>query len=320
MSLAADALQPFIIKGLFALCGRVDHVYLADVITSQYRTGYDLDFDDSAQRIKLDFRDGEYIAAAVGGDACRLASAAFVTLPSIQLELQERNSIAWSMVKLYYSAFYAGNALLRLLGQSCSYLDSTHVNRLRQLSAAAGNIPTFAINAGLYHCVLTPAQTGISFTQARGSLGGTHEAFWKIFMDYIRSINEQVLSGFLIPRDAHSMFIKLSAFEAILDSARHSSWLSSVRNEIQYRHGAGVWPPLKIKKQDRERLPGLAAQWLRDPMDIELDFAIRGKLEGFVVACAFTVAFCRATLARISERASVGAKSFARHPLAMHER
>ena len=82
----------------------------------------------------------------------------------------------------------------------------------------------------------------------------------------------------------------------------------------QIRGSLVVWPPLKKKKADRERLPGLAAQWLKDPMDVELDFASVGKLEAFVVACAFTVALCRAALIRISERASVDARSFARHP------
>ena len=59
---------------------------------------------------------------------------------------------------------------------------------------------------------------------------------------------------------------------------------------------------------------------MKDPMDVELDFAVAGKLEAFVVACAFTVALCRTALTRISERASVGARSFARHPLAIVER
>lgn len=319
MSLAADALQPFVMRGLFSLSGRTEHSHLADVITASGRAGYDLDFDDAQQRINLDFRDADYVAAAIGGDACRLASAAFVSFSNVPNELQERSSVAWGIVKLYYSAFYAGNGLLRLLGQSCSYLDTSHISRLRQVSVAIGNIPAFTINSGMYHFVLTQHQTGFSAIQARGSVGGAHEAFWKIFAVFVRSLTEQVMLGYLTPRDARDVFLKLSEFQniLILNGSPSSSWLSTIRNDVQYRQEFGVWPPLKIRKRNRETLARLAAQWLRDPMDIDLGLASGSQLEAFVVACAFTVSLCRTLFARIAERSSAGGRSFARHPLVM---
>jgi len=44
MSLAADALQPHIVRGLISLSGRAPLTRLADVITDAPRAGYDLDF------------------------------------------------------------------------------------------------------------------------------------------------------------------------------------------------------------------------------------------------------------------------------------
>src|SRR2546430_1636214 len=105
MSVAADALQPFIVRGLFALSGRAVHSNVADLITASRQSGFDLDFSDTDQQIKVDFRDADYLAAAMGGDACRLASAAFVTLRTISEEIAERDRIAWSLIKLYYAAF-----------------------------------------------------------------------------------------------------------------------------------------------------------------------------------------------------------------------
>jgi hypothetical protein len=318
MSLAADALQPFILRGLLTLSGRIPHSSLADLITNS-RSGFDLDFSDAERQIKVDFRDADYLAAAVGGDVCRLATAAFVTLGKISEEIAERDKIAWSLIKLYYASFYAGHALLRLLGHSCSYLDSSHVTRLRQIATAIGNIPAFSINVGVYYGVLTVAQTGIDLVAQGGTTGGAHEVFWKIYSAYVRSITEQVLIGYLTPLDAKAVFRQLAAFEQILVGSHSGGWLSSVRNNIQYRHTNGVWPPLRLRKSERDRLPRLAAQWSRDPMDIDIAFVRPGNLDAFIIACAFAVSLCRATLSRIAERSSAGRKSFACDPLAIIE-
>ena len=284
-----------------------------------WQSGFDLDFSDVEQQIRIDFRDADYLAAAVGGDACRFASAAFVTLSKINEEIAQRDSIAWSLIKLYYAAFYSGHAPLRLLGHSCSYLGAMHVARLRQIASASGNTPGFQMNDGLYYGVLTPGQTGMGFVLKSGATGGTHEIFWRVFIEYIRSITEQVLLGHLVPQDAKAVFRHLAAFEQILAGSRSSNWLSTFRNDVQYSHANGVWPPLKISKKERERLPRLAVQWSRDPMDVEVAFVTTGQLDAFIVACAFIVALCRAILSRVAERSSVGGKSFARHPLAIAE-
>jgi hypothetical protein len=316
MSLAADALQPFILRGLFKLPGRTPHSNLVDLITNS-RNGFDLDFSDAKRQIKVDFRDADYLAAAVGGDVCRLATATFVTLGKISEEIAEPDKIAWSLIKLYYAAFYAGHALLRLLGHSCSYLDSSHVVRLRQIATAIGNVPEFSINIGIYYGILTPAQTGIDFVAQGGPTGGSHEIFWKIYSAYIRSITEQVLLGHLTPQDTKAVFRQFAAFDQILVGTRPGGWLSSVRNNIQYRHANGVWPPLKLRKTERDRLPRLAAQCSRDPMDVDISFVRADNLDAFIIACAFAVSLCRATLSRIVERSAAGRKSFACDPLAI---
>jgi hypothetical protein len=89
------------------------------------------------------------------------------------------------------------------------------------------------------------------------------------------------------------------------------SWLSIMRNEVQYRHKFGVWFPCEIKKHDREGLGTLANQWNRDPMEVDIGGVHFGALGEFVVACAFIVSLCRALWMRVAERSARAARSIA---------
>jgi hypothetical protein len=162
---------------------------------------------------------------------------------------------------------------------------------------------------------MNPGQTGISLTQAHGRVGGAHETFWEIFDAFLSETTEDVLVVHLSERDATTVFAKLQSLRNIYQRGAGASWLSAIRNDIQYKQAFGVWDPASVNRTDRSRLSRLAAQWLRDPMDVDIEVPPCGDLGAFIAASAFTAALCRALLRRISERSSVGAQSFALHPL-----
>jgi hypothetical protein len=315
MSVVVDALQPIIVRGLFSLRGRALVANLPDVITTVRKAGFDLDFVDS-EDVRVDFRDRALVAEAIGGDASRFAVAAFVSLSCLP-ELANVNGFAWELIKLYYAAFYAGHCILRLVGQSCSNLDGTHIDRLQELAAAIDPAQPFPLSRGLHHCVLHASQTGFSIKKARIPSGGDPAAFWKIFSTFLAAHDESVLHGHLAPSDARYVFLKLSALRAILSS--HGSiggnWLSRVRNDLQYRHGFNAWPPSSMKQSKRDLFSRLAVQWKNDPMGIELDYPPGNDLGQFVSACAFLVSLCRVLWERLSSLSTQGAHYFANRPL-----
>jgi hypothetical protein len=288
-----------------------------DVIVDGPKAGYDLDFDAAASSIKIDFREATFLGAAIGGDAIRFASAAFISARGGAAALGDANTLSWGLLQLYYSAFYAGHAVLRLLGRSCSYLEASHVGQIRRLAAALGNTPPFAIGGGLYSCTLNSAQTGLEFTQARGRVGGAHEAFWEIFNLFLSEATEDVLKNRIAPTDARNVFLKLQGLRRILARGAGASWLSAVRNEIQYRHARGVWAPTTVNRSSRGVLHRIADQWLRDPMAIEMDVPAGAELGAFVTACTFIVGLCRVVLERVADASTAGANSFARPALAL---
>jgi len=310
MSLMDDALQPFAVGGLFALDGKRGDENLADLLVG--RLGYDLNFDALSRSFSADFRDPNIVVAAIGGDASRFASAALQTISMVERDVVDKDTFAWGIVKLYYSAFYAGHALIRLLGASCTYLDRSHISRVTALGAALGKMPGFRIETGLYHCHVNATSSGFVYERARGSVGGAHESFWEIFRQRIRDLMQAVLAGPLDRTDADAVFGKLRSFDDILSTrgATAHGALSELRNNVQYRHSLGAWFPVAVSKAQRAKLSRIASQWQRDPMNVELPAADTNILEQFAAACAFVVAVCRSLLFRIVQRSSVRDRCF----------
>jgi hypothetical protein len=306
----ADALQPLMLRGFLALSGRAAPMRVPDVLIQDQSAGYDLDFDSIDEAVLVDFRETTLVTKALASDSCRFATAAFQS--AVAGEMCNRDTAAWSMVKLYYAAFYAGHALIRLMGESVSQFDYTHVNHLDRLSAALGKAPPFKIDGGFYRCTMNTAATGFAFTRAKGRKGGAHEAFWEVLGKRLEISSAQILAGPLPPADAQLVFNKIGSFADILkrNGSKTHSWLSVFRNTLQYQHGFGVWFPAKLRQRECDVLNGLARQWKRNPMDCELDPTDGGEIGRFVAGCTFLIAVCRDLTKRIAERSTAGNKSF----------
>jgi len=311
----ADAFQPIIVNGITEIGGHLDAMSISDVLLAP-KAAYDLDFDDSSREILLDFREPSLVLKATASDCCRLSSSAFQTVASLSEDSFEKSALPWALIKLYYSAFYAGHTLIRLLGAGCSFLDARHTARIDTFAKAIGKNAGFKIDAGLYRCVINPSVTKIACVKMTGS---THESFWRLFGDQMNAAMEGILRGPLTAADSQRVFNQLESLSQI--AARYGSynWLSTVRNGIQYRDTYKVWYPCKVRRSDIGRLSRAASQWKRDPMTIDLVASNLGIVGDFVVACAFIVAMCRVILVRLSEL-SFSKRSFLHYgPLAFIE-
>ena len=219
MSLLADALQPQMVQGILGIAGRLQVMSVPDAIISP-RAAYDLDFDNGNRSILFDFRDAALIVTATASDCCRFSGSAFQTVSSIALEeVFDKQTLPWEIIKLYDSAFYAGQTLIRLLGEGCSFFDARHISRIDALAQAMGKTPTFKPEAGLYRCTLDPTVTKLSCIRIAG---GTHESFWNVFGERLSAATAGVLQGPLVPSDAQAVFAQLEAFDRLI--GRHGSY------------------------------------------------------------------------------------------------
>lgn len=307
-STATAALLPLVVQGIREASGRFDFVSIADALTSS-TSAYHLEFDDQQHSVLIDFRDQRTASERLAGDCCRLAMASFQTMGSLPHEFTERDNAVWGLVKLYYSAFYAGNAIIRLFGETCSYFDKQHIDRLRDFSELLGTPLPTSVSRGLYHCALSD-MTILKCKLIGGGPQGSHENFWQIFGRCIKRIGDAILESFPSQIEPQTVFAQLGQLNDIIRRGSGFSWLSLIRNEMQYRQQHGVWFPAKMKKRDRNGLSRIAIAWRGDPMSISLTKSGRGSLVEFTSASVFIVALCHALLIGISQRSSSGAKCF----------
>jgi hypothetical protein len=312
MPLAAAAFQPFIVPQLIGIGTGGETMTLSDLVMVK-SAGYALTVTiGQKKRLALDFRESNTISAALASDCGRFSCAAFQSVSNISNELENRDSFAWSFVKLYYAAFYAGHALIRVLGEGCSYFYKPHTDRLATVADAQGIDPPLRIDSGLYHCVLGPGASVATFARAAAVSGGTHEAFWFIFGSKMKAISESILLGPLPRSDGQAIFAQVDQMINIISRKTGYSWLSVVRNDLQYRLQHGAWYPERVRSQIRSNLARAAGQWTRDPMSIDMANQRLGLRGDFVLTCSFIVSLCREIFGHIADRSSEGRRSFAR--------
>jgi hypothetical protein len=99
--------------------------------------------------------------------------------------------VPWCLIKLYYAAFYSGHALIRLFGESCTYLDGSHVGKINALGSALAKDPFLKLEKGAYHFVANARFSGVTGTKAGGSAEGSHGAFLSIFLACVRALSQK---------------------------------------------------------------------------------------------------------------------------------
>lgn len=308
MPLAAAALQPFVVPQLIGVGTGSERMTLSDLITLK-SAGYDLTI--AARKITLDFRDSTAVTSVLASDCGRFSCAAFQSVANIAQDLEGRDAFVWGLIRLYYAAFYAGHALIRTLGEGCSFFYRIHTDRIALIADANGIVPPFRIDAGLYHCVLESGASVATFTRAASTSGGSHEAFWLVFGNKMKVLAEAILRGPLPRADAQAVFAQLDQMLQILGRKGNYSWLTGVRNDLQYRLQHQVWYPERLRPQFRRDLARVAGQWTRDPMLIDMANPKWGLHGDFAQTCAFIIALCREIFGQIGARSSEGRRSFA---------
>lgn len=255
------------------------------------------------------------MSTALACDCARLASAAFQTFFEVDQALAQGDDLPWALIKAYYAAFYAGHALLRVLGATCTYVDGSRASLVRRVIGLYG-VPA-GFDRGLYDVSLLPSGSALRFRAVSTGSGGTHEAFWSILGRRLKVLEEATLRGPLPAGEGQAVFLSISALRAVLSrNALLDSWLSNVRNAVQYRHELGVWYPSRASRTERRILSRIAGQWLSDPCGIDLQSPRCGDLGPFLAACTFLVSWCRVALTRVGE-ISTGGRSFVHYgPLA----
>jgi hypothetical protein len=237
---------------------------------------------------------------AYAHDANRMSCGAFESVMSIAPVINMRRSLAWFALKAYYAAFYSAHAFLRLQGTSLTQLDAREATRIASVAQAYGYATARTIRSGFHSIYFEPVSKTITASQVAASGGGSHEILWAKYAEALRRLITRVQSSALLSTDKAAVISKLTQAVTLLSQSNSpkGNWLSKVRNEINYRHGMGLWYPHPASNNVERCMTLIRTELRCDPIDNQLEN--NDGFDAFLTLCLFVVNLTRVTIIDMS--------------------
>jgi hypothetical protein len=306
MSILADAIRPFWSKGLNDVDGVLSYKFSEWINEGKY---YQIYNPIISTKFEINIINKDSFLRGIAFDCNRMSQASFESMNNILIIENFPKAKAWLIIKSYYSAFYAAHSILRFIGISLTQFDTEQSNSIDKVGKIY-NPTNIKVEKGFYKCSFNDSLSILECEKLDKALGGSHEILWGIFLNVIKrlsndvltvgsSVNNQIVSGKLIDLIDNLTFLNHTK----------GSWLSKVRNDVNYKHNYGVWFPYKSHQKYYEQLYNLLNDWKKDPINIQLNIYTGKEMLRFFSTCSFIVSFCRTLVEDMSHRCSKG-KSF----------
>jgi hypothetical protein len=257
-----------------------------------------------AKRFTLQVADTEQYLNALAGDINRTAVAAFQSIIEARKSPYFPKSTAWVVIKSYYAAFFAAHAMMRMFGISFTNLERPQTAALNRI-AKLYSVWHEDVVPGNFVSSFSGASREIRWDRVDSSTGGVHEKFWTFFKTVLDDLSRKVLkSKSTLSVDSQQVSTKLTELSQNLcyDSCFKGTWLSVVRNRINYKHQYGAWYPFRGQAPSGALEERLTQNWDIDPMTINLTSHGDRDLRRFQETCSFIVGCCRVLSLDMAER------------------
>lgn len=304
MSLFADVLRPFWIRGLNEVTGRQIKEIAGWVSDEDYQIYKDI----QPKRFVLNVSNTAHLVRAYAAELDRIAIASFETVARIESS-GESKSISWQCIQRYYAAFFSAHSLLRVFGTGCNTLGRTQCNSVLKVASAWGVAAPSSLPGGLYYFSYDANKQQFSASHVAS---GPHESFWRQFDAKLREIENSILASqatFTADlRTRQAVALKLGQLRANLSwrGAPQGGWLTQVRNGINYDHKWATWWPYSGRPKYYKHLAGQEPLWRDDPLNIELHLFDDRDMLRFQASCNFLIAACREVLQDLADRCPTG--------------
>lgn len=310
MSIVADQLRQFWLSRLNEVTGTPEFGLAEWVKCGTYQITTPL----QSGEFVLDVPYGDIaFQRAIAFDLARMSMAAFESIGGIQEHPILPKSLGWTIITTYYSAFFAAHALLRAFGTSLTQFDASQIRNVSDIATVYGSTSGQTLNKGFYVCMFN-AQTGKLTCKHAGSKGGSHEILWKYFLRAMVEISNQILaSSGSLPAQQQAAAKLIELCNALkYNGANAGSWLSNIRNLINYKHELGVWFPYTSRPKYFNELPKIRDDWRKKPEDISIKNGNGRDLLRFVGVSHLILALLKVTVDDMAQRCPLG-RSFHRN-------
>lgn len=219
---------------------------------------------NNAGSVRLDISTTrDTLAEALASEVARFACATYESLLDALPTEEGDRALSWSLVRHYYATFYAGHALLRLSGSSVTMLSPQTVSKLNKVGGQyLGMSPQLV--SGLYLIQVDHSDPSkVELTKIGGGPGGSHEEMWKLFLDLVSSVEGQLILNQGQSQEALAAVRILTELRQQLckQGKNNGAWLSTVRNNLNYRHEYGVWYPYGVTSKFAANVSKRMSRW-----------------------------------------------------------
>jgi hypothetical protein len=303
MSILADCLRSSWAPGLNEVSGNVTK----DLRSWLSDEGYQIYSKQNANLFTTSFSDANPFLSALAADVNRMAAAAYESIGQATKSTVFPKSTAWIIIKSYYASFFAAHAILRMLGRPVVNLEHSQARSVNKIAKVFG-MWTEDVSPGYFRCGFAGSDHEVEWHRVDSSSGGVHERFWTCFADVIRHLSNDLLKSKIgIAADNQQVSVKLDELTGNLRyESPKGTWLSTVRNRVNYRHDFGAWYPYRVQRPSGSVEERLVNAWLLDPLSINLASHNDRDLRRFQATCSFIIATCRVLAADMAERCSSG--------------
>lgn len=305
MSIVRDTLRPFWFKGINEVAGKTSTSFRAWLTEGHYV------FQNLTPPSDYLFytADQNALTRSFAQDINRMSMASFESIHGIPSTNDIQRSTAWSLIRSYYSAFYAAHAICRIFGISISQIDSEQATKLNQAIALNSNIPQ--LQKGLYRISINVANNNFSMIKlARNSHEETWSQFGTLLDGIVRSlltesdkISKKAVQQIGVQQTA-ALLMSILGIMRTPPCPKNSNWLSHLRNELNYKHMHGAWYPHECVSRFRKSVEYNITSWRQDPISIAPNQEV--TLAKFSQGCALIVALMRELVEDIAHRNSKG--------------
>lgn len=272
---------------------------------------YKVEEIDSTGGMRLYVADSNLLIESLGYDHSRFACAAFESVRQIIVDPDFPKATAWAAIRMYYAAFFAAHALMRVYGVSCSQVDP------EQASLVSGYATIYGIETrfgrGFYSAGWRPADRTLNLKK----LGDSHKDTWKEFNHWLRFAEEKVADLSILSSSKVEIITFLSSLRVGLETAGSSAgnWLSTFRNNVNYRHSYDAWFPYKRSSVRFDQVSRYVDGWRRPDFSPSIALMEVDERAKFFGVCSVMLYFLRGVAQDVianADRASIHHQQTAR--------
>jgi hypothetical protein len=201
-------------------------------------------------------------------DVLRFALACLESAAFAKPERGRPRALGWPLIRMYYSGFFGGHAIMRAVGRGIVNVEGALATRLSQIANIYA--VSLSVTPGTYEIQVRQIDNLSANIVLRRvtSSAGVHVSFWRHFNNFLTDISTDIANS--QDPDWPAVVGRVSEIQRVLTAAGSNagSWLSQIRNEINYQHEYGVWYPFGASRSDADFVAGSR---LDAPNSVRLD-------------------------------------------------